>query len=85
MKKFLVFLLALLMTVTLVACDTPKENATEEKIEDAGEAKGMSEDAAEQQGEAVKDGATTTVGTDTVGTTGTTTTTATTSTTVTTT
>ena len=75
MKKW-TYLLMLVAMLGLVACDTPRENATEEKVEDAGEAAGMSEDAAEQQGEAVKDGATM----DTTGTTGTTATTATTAT-----
>ncbi|HEX6084357.1 MAG TPA: hypothetical protein VF266_07515 [Thermoanaerobaculia bacterium] len=73
MKKILTMLLAAMMMLTLAACDTPKENATEERIEDAGEKAGQSEDAAEQHGEAVKDG----TATDTTGTMGTTSTTAT--------
>ena len=90
MMKHLVKILALALALTgVVACDTPRENATEEKIEDRGEAAGQSEDAAEQHGEAVKDGTATdttgTTGTSTTTTTGTTGTTTTTSTTVTTT
>lgn len=68
MKKSLALLFALFLLLPLAACDTPKENATEEKVEDRGEAAGQSEDAAEQQGEAVKDG----TATDTTGTTATT-------------
>lgn len=86
MKKFLIVALAL--SFLLAGCDTPAENATEERVEDAGEAAGMSEDAAEQRGEAVKDGTATaytatdtTATTVTTGTTGTTATTATTTTT----
>ena len=70
MKNF-VRILALALALTgVVACDTPRENATEEKVEDQQEAAGKSEDAAEQAGEAAKD----TGVTDTTGTTGTTTT-----------
>lgn len=57
---------ALVLVVTLgvlaAGCDTPAENATEEQIEDRGEAAGQSEDAAEQQGEAAKDAGTTDTG-----------------------
>ena len=77
MKKWLAILFAIVLMLPLAGCDTPRENATEEKVEDQGEAAGQSEDAAEQQGEAVKDAggtaATDTMGTDT-GTTATTTT-----------
>ncbi len=55
MKKFLVILLALTMALFAVACDSPAENATEEKLEDQGEAAGMREDPAEAQAEAVTD------------------------------
>ena len=69
MKQF-VRIIALALALTgFAACDTPNENATEEKIEDRGEAAGQSEDKAEEHGEAVKDG----TATDTTGTAGTTT------------
>ena len=70
MKNFIRILAIALALTGLVACDSPSEQATEEKIEDKGEAAGMSEDAAEKQGEAATDGGVT----DTTGTTGTTTT-----------
>lgn len=57
MRK-LALLLMLLTGLFLVGCDSPAENATEERVEDAGEAAGRSEDAAEQQGEAAKEGET---------------------------
>ena len=71
MKKLLAILFAMLLMMTVAACDTPREQAVEEKVEDTKEAQGMSEDAAEQQGEAAKDSAGT-VMTDTTGTTATT-------------
>lgn len=84
MKIFLIVALALLFL--LAGCDSPAENAQEERIEDAGEASGtMSEDAAERQAEAVTDGtATAYTATDTTATTMTTGTTGTTATTTTT-
>ena len=57
MKKPNGKLLSLLMCAALtlglftVACDSPREQATEERIEDAGEAAGMEEDAAEEMAE----------------------------------
>ena len=70
--RILAIALTLTSTAFFVACDSPKENATEEKIEDAGEAAGQSEDAAEARGEAVSEGrATDTISTDTTATTAT--------------
>lgn len=90
MKKILALLMIVLASLGMLACDTPRENATEERVEDAGEAAGKSEDAAEQEGEAVKDGTATMtdtvlapIGTETTGTTATTATSGTTTTTTT--
>lgn len=70
--RILAILLASVTTVFFIACDSPRENATEERIEDQGEAAGQSEDAAEARGEAVSEGqATDTVTTDTTATTAT--------------
>ena len=55
-----------ILALLAIGWDPPAENATEERIEDAGERAGQSEDAAEERGEAVKDGdltATATTGT----------------------
>jgi hypothetical protein len=72
LTRALAISLALTTGALFVACDSPKENATEEKIEDQGEAAGQSEDAAEARGEAVSEGqATDTVTTDTMATTST--------------
>ena len=72
MKQFLRMLALGLALMGVVACDTPRENATEEKVEDQQEAAGKSEDAAEQAGEAAKEtGTTDTTATTTSGTTGT--------------
>lgn len=72
LTRILAILLALTTCVFFVACDSPKENATEEKIEDQGEAAGQTEDAAEARGEAVSEGQTTdTITTDTMATTAT--------------
>lgn len=69
--RLIAILLALTTAVFCVACDSPKENATEERIEDQGDKVG-SEDAAEERGEAVSEGqATDTVTTDTMATTAT--------------
>jgi hypothetical protein len=68
-NKFAAALVAILLTgIFGVACDTPAENRTEEKIEDAGEAQGMPEDKAENLGEAATSTDTTMTGvsTDTV-------------------
>ena len=79
MKAFirtLAVALALVGAFGLIGCDSPRENAVEEKVEDQQEAAGKSEDAAEQAGEAAKDtGMTDTTATSTTGTTGTTATT----------
>lgn len=69
----------LLLSLFLIGCDTPAENAQEERIEDSQDAAGVDEDVAEERGEAVSEG----TATDTTGTTGTTATSATTATTTT--
>jgi hypothetical protein len=68
-KTAAAFLAVLLTGVFGFACDSPAENAKEERIEDAGEAQGMSEDKAESLGEAATDSTvtdTTLTGTETV-------------------
>jgi hypothetical protein len=70
--RALAIFLALMTSMFFLACDSPKENATEERIEDKGEAAGQREDPAEERGEAVSEGqATDTVTTDTMATTAT--------------
>ncbi|HEX6095025.1 MAG TPA: hypothetical protein VF432_01780 [Thermoanaerobaculia bacterium] len=70
--RALAIFLALTTSLFFLACDSPKENATEERVEDKGEAAGQSEDAAEARGEAVSEGqATDTISTDTMATTAT--------------
>lgn len=81
MTKRLLVALMMLFAAGFIACDSPRENAVEERIEDQGEAAGQSEDAAEERGEAVSEGeapATDTVLTDTSATTAATATTSTT-------
>lgn len=50
--------MVLVMFLALVAfgCDTPAENATEERVEDQQDAAGVDEDVAEERGEAVSEG-----------------------------
>lgn len=60
MKRFLSLMFVVALGLTMVACDTPRENAVEERTEDAAEAAGVPEDRAEEMGEAAKDGAVTT-------------------------
>lgn len=85
MKRFLSLMFMVALGLSMIACDTPRENAVEERTEDAGEAAGLPEDTAEQQGEAAKDGAVTAPGASDTSTTVVTTPTETSSTTVTTT
>lgn len=67
----------LLLSLFLVGCDTPAENAQEERIEDSQEAAGVDDDVAEDRAEAISEG----TATDTTGTTATSATAATTTTT----
>ncbi|HYI10676.1 MAG TPA: hypothetical protein VEK57_16565 [Thermoanaerobaculia bacterium] len=85
MKKTLAILLVLVVGLFAIACDSPSENATEERLEDKGEAQGMREDPAEKQAEDITDTGGTALPTDTSMTTGTTATTVTTATSATTT
>jgi hypothetical protein len=45
----------LLLALFAFGCDTPSEQATEERVEDQQDAAGVDEDVAEEQGEAAKD------------------------------